>query len=793
MSKVRHFKTNTLLKNLIGKDLINDDNIGIIELVKNSYDAGSPKAIIEFKNVVDNTENSQLVIADNGYGMNESDINDKWLNVAYSEKKLTKQNAGAYLAGNKGVGRFSCDRLGEQLDIFTKTKNGEILHLFIDWKKFEIEGNKDLTIQEIDVLLDTVSADFVQEQCGLQLNTCGTILLISKLRSIWTQDRLVELKKHLQKFINPNQLFSRSEFSIKLFASEYKNSAQTEHDERNVNGEIKNLIFEHLKFKATYIETITVDNGNKLKTSLHHDGKLVYWIEEDNIYSDFIKQASTTIYFLNAYKKSYFKRQTGIRSIDFGSIFLFLNGFRVAPYGDRGNDWLKLDIRQGQGKARFFGSRDLVGRVEIVDDSELFQPISSREGLKENTAFTQLKNEFFYSVLRRLEKFVVDGLSWDSVPEEIRKGIKDNLDWESTNETYSESEEKKKRRFSLGILGLMGISKKRLNRFWINAEFLAELAEEKSEEIKKVIADIDRFDGNLIDDGFRVKLDKVTQLIKDKEEKLQLAQQEVVQLQEEVSDHEEVIEQLQQDVEEQQETITVLENQKETVQAQSLFLKSLTSQDAKSLLNYHHQICNDAATIENYISRAVRALKNQGNIKQTLKFLEKISKANKKIVATAQYATRANFKAGSKKELTDVPNYIDQYLTNVASEFSASGLTLTIDNRNTGSFEIPLKRIELSILIDNLVSNANKADATKIDITISRLSENSLQVSFVNDGLGLSSDVDTKSIFDFGITTTNGSGLGLYHAKEFMDSIGSDIEIKNNKKKGIEVKMEFNK
>jgi len=387
----------------------------------------------------------------------------------------------------------------------------------------------------------------------------------------------------------------------------------------------------------------------------------------------------------------------------------------------------------------------------------------------------------------------VDGLSWDSVPEEIRKGIKDNLDWESTNETYSESEEKKKRRFSLGILGLMGISKKRLNRFWINAEFLAELAEEKSEEIKKVIADIDRFDGNLIDDGFRLKLDKVTQLIKDKEEKLQLAQQEVVQLQEEVSDHEEVIEQLQQDVEEQQETITVLENQKETVQAQSLFLKSLTSQDAKSLLNYHHQICNDAATIENYISRAVRALKNQGNIKQTLKFLEKISKANKKIVATAQYATRANFKAGSKKELTDVPNYIDQYLTNVASEFSASGLTLTIDNRNTGSFEIPLKRIELSILIDNLVSNANKADATKIDITISRLSENSLQVSFVNDGLGLSSDVDTKSIFDFGITTTNGSGLGLYHAKEFMDSIGSDIEIKNNKKKGIEVKMEFNK
>lgn len=43
-----HFKTNILLKNIIGKDLITDDNIAVLELVKNAYDAGSPILDLHF-------------------------------------------------------------------------------------------------------------------------------------------------------------------------------------------------------------------------------------------------------------------------------------------------------------------------------------------------------------------------------------------------------------------------------------------------------------------------------------------------------------------------------------------------------------------------------------------------------------------------------------------------------------------------------------------------------------------------------------------------------------------------
>lgn len=40
------FRTNVLLKSILGKDLITDDNIAVLELDKNSFDAGSGKVDI---------------------------------------------------------------------------------------------------------------------------------------------------------------------------------------------------------------------------------------------------------------------------------------------------------------------------------------------------------------------------------------------------------------------------------------------------------------------------------------------------------------------------------------------------------------------------------------------------------------------------------------------------------------------------------------------------------------------------------------------------------------------------
>ena len=85
MSEMLHFRVSSGLKNIIGKELINDKFIAIFELVKNSYDAGAKNVTIKFVNIYG--ENSHIVILDDGKGMNKEDIVNKWLFVAYSEKR----------------------------------------------------------------------------------------------------------------------------------------------------------------------------------------------------------------------------------------------------------------------------------------------------------------------------------------------------------------------------------------------------------------------------------------------------------------------------------------------------------------------------------------------------------------------------------------------------------------------------------------------------------------------------------------------------------------------------------
>ena len=161
-----HFKTNVQLKNIIGKDLINNDNIAILELIKNSFDADAKIVDISFLNLKNNDDlstqsysdkTSRIIIRDDGVGMDLTDINDKWLNIAYSEKKSKPLQHKRMMAGAKGVGRFSCDRLGMYLNLYAKKSKSKCILLSIDWKKFEID-DETKEIQSIYLEYDELSS-----------------------------------------------------------------------------------------------------------------------------------------------------------------------------------------------------------------------------------------------------------------------------------------------------------------------------------------------------------------------------------------------------------------------------------------------------------------------------------------------------------------------------------------------------------------------------------------------------------------------------------------------------------
>ena len=180
MSEKLHFKVSAGLKNIIGKELINDKFIAIFELVKNSYDAGAKNVTIKFENIY--SDDSTIYIIDDGKGMSKQEIIDKWLFVAYSEKKNSTYRDNIKFrrnyAGAKGVGRFSCDRLGETVELLSKTiDDTRVNSVIINWNEFEDADTQEF--QNIEVLYDEIQNDLIKKN--------GTTIKMCDLRERWNR------------------------------------------------------------------------------------------------------------------------------------------------------------------------------------------------------------------------------------------------------------------------------------------------------------------------------------------------------------------------------------------------------------------------------------------------------------------------------------------------------------------------------------------------------------------------------------------------------------------------------
>ena len=102
----------------------------------------------------------------------------------------------------------------------------------------------------------------------------------------------------------------------------------------------------------------------------------------------------------------------GVASIEYGHIFLYKNGFRIYPYGEPGEDPLGIDARKTQGVRRYFGTRELIGQIEIFSDTDQLKETSSRgDGLRKTGTYHQLE-DFFWEVLIKLERYVVQVQKW---------------------------------------------------------------------------------------------------------------------------------------------------------------------------------------------------------------------------------------------------------------------------------------------------------------------------------------------------------------------------------------------
>lgn len=847
-----HFKTNVQLKSIIGKDLINDDNIAILELVKNSFDANAKLVIVKYFNLKNNDDKSvtkftdstsRLIIQDNGIGMDIDDIQNKWLNIAFSEKKLNKKQHNRRMAGAKGVGRFSCDRLGEFLNLYSKKANDYFYYkLSIEWNKFEIEDeNKE--IQSIPLSYTKLSPKEF-ELLGFTNFEQGVLLEIIKLRSIWVYpiydkygsiidwdtSKFLDLKKYLEKLINPHQAFEINDFEIFLDAPEFLTENTNKTGYEKFIGKVENRIFDKLEFKSTRIDSKTLEDGSVILTELKDKGETVYWIKEKNPFYPNIKNVKLSIYFLNSYAKAFFTKQTGIQSVNYGSIFLFINGFRIPPYGDVGNDWLALDQRKAQGIKRYLGSRDIIGQIEIIDENNDFQIISSREGIVNNENFKKLtssdKNEsYFYKTLRRLERYVVEGLNWDSsvydtqnkdeslklkeIESKIISGtiLEDEL-------LYREDEKTKKNRVYSTIHTLIAAKSSEVIELYINENLITQKIEEEREISEREFNElIENFSNKKID------LDTISKLLLKKyleneeiEKQLKefakyktnkLTNDAVLELQEfknKIVEQTHIIQKLQNQLED-------LKKQKESIEISATTLKAKVNQaesdlsiekeknlyllatrrtlspDADGLI---HTIKINNVEVRDGLENIIDNLtENDYNIYDLIKKLGFLKICAERSLKMAEFATRADLNEDIEKKNIDIVAYIQEYLSLYRDTFS-DNLSFSFTNLDQKLIK-NLSVLNLSIILDNLISNSVKWGANKIQLDFEKVSEKQLLIYFSDNGNGISKKFidNTERLFELSTRDTppsgySGSGIGLFYTKNLLNEMNCDIEFSGN-------------
>ena len=320
----KQFRISSALKDVIGRDLITNDFVAIFELVKNSFDAHARRVDIEFYD-------DSIVICDNGKGMSQKDIISKWLFVAYSAKPLGEEDASLPrdyrdaiskrrgYAGNKGIGRFSCDRLGKKLTLYSRPINSSTVEcLYVDWTEFERDSRAEFAT--VNVNLSQLSA-FPPLESDIPPLTTGTILTITNLRDHWDHAKIARLRSYLAKLIDPFQ--TTSDLTIVTHVT---------HEQRpDVEGQVGNQIIDLLDDKTAKISVRIADG--KIHTTLHDRMVLIYEIEENSPYSELEGGIiDAKLYYLNRSAKHTFTSRMGVQPVQFGNIFLFVNGFSHIPY-----------------------------------------------------------------------------------------------------------------------------------------------------------------------------------------------------------------------------------------------------------------------------------------------------------------------------------------------------------------------------------------------------------------------------------------------------------------------------
>ncbi|MGY4232532.1 signal transduction histidine kinase [Bradyrhizobium sp. USDA 4449] len=440
------FTVDTHLFRELGELLVGRDSTALIELIKNSYDADASEVVV-YGEALTQPSRGLIRIRDNGIGMSRDEFERGFLRIASRSKETSSRRSAVYkrrYTGAKGIGRLAAHKLARHLriesvrwDQSNVLASGELranlrgIEATIDWDSIEAKDTLDQ--------LESTNAIVITPTNVGSTARAGTTITLSRLRRKWTSAEHGRFLEEIQAYAPPAPL---------------------------IGGIPRSVLREELLFKEPVVRDITDKKGNKFTVVL--DGELAapddYWtaiLEASNwiIEIDASKATGKVRYAIAPTEKTledlpdiatrrfeishpspsegpFFHariwKRTGARfgelkrvSDRSSGVRVYMEGFRILPYGEPGNDWLNLDRDANERDRNFFkreSNQELLKQFPSTEaDSEVGLGIVPNKHYAGGVFLTETRAPSLQMLVNR-EGFVPDA-DYDTLVALVRRGL----------------------------------------------------------------------------------------------------------------------------------------------------------------------------------------------------------------------------------------------------------------------------------------------------------------------------------------------------------------------------------
>lgn len=373
----------------LGEELNPSPEQGILELVRNAYDADAKTCTVKLQAV--SQPGGVLTINDDGQGMTPAQLRDSWLVLGSSTKSISERTErfDRLQVGSKGLGRLAALRLGTNAELRSRPKSepGREYSVRFEWDRFDQVRTVDRVALEI---LDSTTR-----------RKPGTSIEVTELKRAFTKSDVKRLARAMLLLSSPFE--SGAGFRPRLQAPEYR--------------ELEKLVRHGYWDQAAYSLRAQIGPDGRARgilTDSERDERVTeadhgdLWRgETDGTYEAPPAVFELWVFPLSSSGISTRARTSGISLgairdwlAVVGGVHLYHRGLRVYPYGDPGHDWLDMNLMRVASPEERPSTNNSVGRVVVLDEHAQLRQKTDRTGFIETPAFEDLR------------RFTQDSLDW---------------------------------------------------------------------------------------------------------------------------------------------------------------------------------------------------------------------------------------------------------------------------------------------------------------------------------------------------------------------------------------------